>query len=79
MEQPDYILENGTRVKTCSEFGTEGKGFLVGRSHLDLRKPNQSGIIAGVVGGCGGDVYWVRHGTEEDEVAPYGFWEFELE
>lgn len=78
MEQPVHILENGTRVKTCSKLEALGLAFA-NQSQVALRKPNQSGIITGVVGGCGGDVYWVRHDTEEDEVSPYGFWEFELE
>ncbi len=78
MEEPSHILSNGTRIKTHSEID-EAKGFLIGRQYLALRKLNQPGIIAGIVGGHGGDVYWVRHDVEEDEVSAYGFWEFELE
>ena len=75
MEEPTYILSTGTRVVTHSTLA-DGHGLPRGGS---MRKPNQPGIIAGVVGGYGGDVYWVRHDVENDELAPYVFTEFELE
>lgn len=75
MEQPYQILGNGTRIITHSTLA-DGLGLPRGGN---MRKPNQAGIIAGVVGGYGGDVYWVRHEVGEDEVAPYVYTEFELE
>lgn len=47
-----------------------------------MEEPNARGVIRGIVGGHGGDVYWVQHGTDgagEPVVATYGWWEFELD
>lgn len=77
MQQPTYILNNGTRVRTHATLGTT-EGMNVAAVHRAQRRPNAEGTIAGVVGGCGGDVYWVRHGGCGDVVAPYCFDEFEL-
>ncbi len=75
MKQPIYILDNGTRVRTHKKLG-KTTGFLVVMKHIEARKPDAPGVIDGIVGGHGGDVYWVRHGQD---VAAYSFSEFELE
>ena len=51
--------------------------MMIAQRYLDARKPNQTGTIAGVVGGHGGDVYWVKP-DDGGEVAAYCFSEFEL-
>lgn len=66
---------NGTRVHTHKKLG-KTTGLLVAAKHIEARKPDARGVINGVVGGHGGDVYWVRHGQD---VAAYSFSEFELE
>lgn len=68
MEQPEYILEAGTRVKTHEAL----KHNLPG-----VRRTNVAGSINGVVGGMGGDVYWVEH--EDSTRGAYCFDEFELD
>lgn len=75
MEQPDYLLEAGTKIKTHETLG-QTKGFLIRQDYLDNRKPNTEGTIRGIVGGHGGDVYWVEN--EDHSIAAYMFTEFEL-
>lgn len=81
MKQPEYILEKGTKIRTHETLGsTVGLGVHVG--HIRARRSNVQGTITGVVGGHGGDVYFVRHeapfsfGWVE---AAYSFQEFELD
>jgi hypothetical protein len=113
VKEPEYILDVGTPVRIIDWFGVAN--FMVARASLDLRRrPAKStdstycdGVIVGIVGGHGGDVYWVEHrdtflvseseALSKDyrgargkigelpvralrfgEVAPYGWWEFEL-
>ena len=82
MKQPTYILENCTRIRTHTKLGSE-KGMMIAPKYLANRKPDLVGEIFGVVGGHGGDVYWVKHKTEDDSLfgaqAAYCFDEFELE
>lgn len=47
--------------------------------NLSRRRANAPGVIKGVVGGHGGDVYWVEHETGAEYPAAYCFTEFELE
>lgn len=79
MEEPRYILNNGTKVVThlhCN--GPVGAtGILVKPYLLEARRPKAKGETCGIVPGHGGDVYWVRH--EDGQVAAYGWWEFELD
>lgn len=75
MKQPYSFLDNGTRIHTHKKLKPI-TGLLVAPKHIEARKPNAPGVIDGVVGGHGGDVYWVRHGQD---VAAYSFSEFELE
>lgn len=78
MNQPTYILDNGTRIRTHTKLGTN-QGMNVAAIHIDQREADAEGTIAGVVGGHGGDVYWVQHvETRGDTTAPYCFDEFEL-
>ncbi len=77
MREPEYILANGTKVVTHAELSTTS-GFLINPVHLSARKPSAAGVIAGVVGGHGGDVYWVKH-EDGGPVAAYCFTEFEIE
>lgn len=76
MQSPEYILKSGTQVVTHETLDST-QGFIVKPRHLECRKGNQRGMIAGVVGGHGGDVYWVQHEGSED-VGAYCFTEFEL-
>ena len=68
MNQPEYILETGTRVKTQETLTHNPPG---------TRHTNAAGSINGVVGGMGGDVYWVEH--EDGTRGAYCFDEFELD
>jgi hypothetical protein len=76
MNQPTYILKNGTRVRMHDRLGPTG-GMFVPQGFIDARRPATLGVIAGVVMGHGGDVYWVRH--IDGTMAPYCFDEFELD
>lgn len=77
MEEPEYILEGGTRVRTNKVLSSTG-GFLVAEKHMEVRKPDTVGVITGIVGGHGGDVYWVAQ-IGDPCLAAYGWMEFELE
>lgn len=74
MNQPKYLLDNGTRVVTHDKLGS-ADGMSAGPRYSP-RRASAPGVIAGVVGGHGGDVYWVRH--DDGETAAYCFDEFEL-
>lgn len=76
VEQPEYILNKGTRVKTHAELETI-TGMMISYKYLVLRRTNDGGIIRGPVPGHGGDVYWVEH--YDGVVAVYCFTEFELD
>jgi hypothetical protein len=75
MHCPTYILENGTKIRTHATLEPT-TGMMIGPGNLSMRKPSADGVIRGVVGGHGGDVYWVHH---EGSVllAPYCYTEFE--
>lgn len=77
MDQPAEILKNGTRIQVHNNLG-DTKGMLIKEEILTRRTPGITGRICGIVGGHGGDVYWVRHDGEEDTGSAYGWWEFEL-
>ena len=82
MDQPEYILEPGTRIRTHVKLG-ETTGFLIAERHLSARKREALGLIVDPVPGHGGDVYFVRHaegdsGNDPCPVASYCFTEFEL-
>jgi hypothetical protein len=75
VKEPEYILRNGTRVVTHDRLGGTG-GIFVAQKFLEARRPSALGLIWGVVGGHGGDVYWVKH--DDGTGAAYMFDEFEL-
>ena len=75
VRQPAKILADGTVVRTSQLDGTAG--FLVKPKHLAARQPDTLGVIVGIVGGHGGDVYWVQH-EGADLPGAYLFTEFEL-
>lgn len=77
MKEPTTILPQGTRIRTSDPLHSTG-GFLIREKHVEQRKAATVGAICGIVGGHGGDVYWVAHigGTC---MAAYGWMEFELE
>jgi hypothetical protein len=77
MEQPTYVLKNGTKIRTNPALESTS-GMRVHPGHLAARRPDLPGLIQGVVPGHGGDVYWVRHDGIEDTAA-YCFTEFELD
>lgn len=76
MKQPQTILEKNTLVRTNAVLDST-QGMMVREGNLKCRKPNASGLIKGVVGGHGGDVYWVQHDPSE-MLAPYCYTEFEV-
>lgn len=76
MNQPEYILPNGTHVRTHPHLGTTQGMENVNGHNLRRRRGNAPGIVLYPVPGMGGDVYWVQHG--EGDTAPYCFTEFEL-
>ncbi len=73
MQQPDTVLSPGTRVYTAATLESAEGLWL---QHCDARRPEALGRIQGVVGGYGGDVYWVKH--DDGSIAPYSFTEFDL-
>jgi|HubBroStandDraft_5_1064220.scaffolds.fasta_scaffold1300916_2 hypothetical protein len=75
MKVPEYILRIGTRVVTHARLGST-RGFIVAQKLLEARRPSALGLIWGVVGGHGGDVYWVKH--DDGTGAAYMSDEFEL-
>ena len=59
VEQPEYILNRGTKVKTHAELETT-TGMMISYKYLVLRRTNDEGIIRGPVPGHGGDVCCLR-------------------
>lgn len=76
MKEPATTLPNGTRIRTHTTLDST-RGMMVAPCHLNARHASTNGRIAGIVGGHGGDVYWVDH-PEEIVPAVYCFTEFEL-
>lgn len=76
MKEPAQTLPFGTRIRTLPMLEST-RGMLVAPCHLDARRASTNGRIAGIVGGHGGDVYWVDH-LEDDALAAYCFTEFDL-
>lgn len=77
MNQPAYILEPGTRIRTHATLESAAD-IVAPTAQLWARRGDTDGIITGVVPGHGGDVYWVRHETM-GTVAPYCYREFDLD
>ena len=83
MKEPEYILKNGTKVRIHDTLESTA-GFMIAVDFMNRRKPATKGIICGIVGGHGGDVYFVGHGEakeghfQREQVAVYGWMEFEL-
>lgn len=77
MDSPRYVLDNGTKIVTHDHLDSTG-GMMINPLHLGARKPGAKGVIRGIVGGHGGDVYWVGH-EEGQPLAAYGYTEFELD
>lgn len=76
MDCPQFFLDNGTKIRTIDKLEPE-TGMLISPKNLANRKPSTDGEICGIVGGHGGDVYWVQH--EGDDVpAAYSYSEFNL-
>lgn len=76
MKEPEYVLKNGTRVRTHDVLGSE-RGMMIDAIHVRARRPAINGTIVGVVSGHGGDVYWVEH-VGHAAPAAYWFTEFEV-
>jgi hypothetical protein len=76
MDQPKYILKHKTRIKTNPVIDST-RGMLIAPKHLDVRRTNTVGVVCGIVGGHGGDVYFVAQ-LGDSCMAAYGWWEFEL-
>ena len=77
MMEPTVILPHGTRIKTTEPLGST-RGYFVSQPHLEARRSGAIGAICGIVGGHGGDVYWVAHHGATC-MAVYGWWDFNLE
>lgn len=77
MQEPETILPPMTRIRTTDPLYGTG-GFLIAEKHLEVRKPGTIGVLIGIVGGHGGDVYWAAHIGDPCRAA-YGWMEFELE
>lgn len=78
MDQPAYVLENGTKIRTNMVLDSTS-GMLIDPRNLGQRRANAPGVIKGIVGGHGGDVYWVEHEKGAEHPAAYCFTEFELD
>ena len=74
MDEPKVIIKSGTRIQTQH---INSESLFVSQKHIDARKSEAIGVITGIVGGHGGDVYWVAH-IGDTCMAAYGWWEFEL-
>lgn len=75
MDQPEYILKNGTKIVTTT-VDDSTSGMMISPKFLQNRRTDMIGTIWGIVPGHGGDVYWVKHDNGEE--CAYGWWEFEL-
>jgi len=53
------------------------RGFLINPKNLGYRREGAVGQVMTWVPGHGGDVWWVQHHDNPDEIAPYGFPEIE--
>lgn len=78
MKQPEHILERGFRVVTVDVFEKNATmGMIGGADLISARKNGEPGKIDGVVGGAGGDLYFVLH--DDGARAVYAFTEFDPE
>ena len=75
MNEPKQVLANGTRITTHIDLDSTS-GLLIKQDLLDNRERGVNGVICGIVGGHGGDFYWVKH--EDGVKSAYGWMEFEL-
>lgn len=69
-----HDVKSGLRVKVVKLDTTEG--MRVALKHRIVRATGITGIVDGVVGGHGGDVWWVKH-DDSDDVGAYCFTELE--
>src|SRR4051812_44052293 len=77
MKQPTFILQTGTPVIIHRSLAKDATGgMMIKTEYLEARTAGATGKIVGVVGGHGGDVYWVQH--DDGKKAAYCFDEFEL-
>jgi hypothetical protein len=77
VNQPQCILKNGARVKTRTSLDSS-IGMIVPPQCLSMRRVSAEGIIRGVVGGHGGDLYYVEHEAHDLHYVVYCFTEFEV-
>ena len=77
MKEPEYVLKNGTRVKTHAELDSS-IGMIVPSQCVQMRRGSTEGIVRGVAGGHGGDLYYVEHEADDLHYAVYCFTEFEV-
>jgi hypothetical protein len=73
--QEKKSMENGTKVRTNKELEIP-QGMIAMASMIANRRPDAVGEITGIVPGHGGEVYWIRHGSD-GTTAPYAVNEFE--
>jgi hypothetical protein len=67
-------IETGLKVKTSAEL-EDTRGMMVAQKHLDCRTPGITGTVEGLVGGHGGNIWWVKH--DDGAVAAYCYTELE--
>lgn len=79
MKEPLGTLLNGLKIRTNATLEPSRsmtRSLVLSSDSVAMRKPDTEGEIRGVVGGTGGDVYWVQH-PGDALFAPYCFTEFE--
>lgn len=76
MNEPQYLLEPGTRIVTHASLGST-LGIIVRDQYLATRRPSTPAVLGNYVAGHGGDIYWAKH--DDGTVAVYGWQEFELD
>ncbi len=77
MKRPEGLLKLGTPVVTNAEL-SPGTRLTVHPKHMNARRADAKGAIAGVAS-RNGDVYWVKHNDDDEQIAAYGVHEFELD
>jgi len=77
VNQPEFILKNGTRVRTNERLDSAAGLIIPSNCHAQ-RRESAFGTVRGVVPGHGGDVYYVEHELHDLCYAAYCFTEFEV-
>lgn len=73
---PDYVTLDGNTIKAGMRVQVVnmiplGSGTLINDRHISVRRENAIGKVIGYVAGHGGDVWWVQHEDNPQEVGAY--------